>query len=281
MMNNSVIMLGTGSPRLTKERMASAHLLTIGDVPILVDCAEGTTMQLVKSDIAPQDIKHVFFTHLHADHMLGYANFLISGWLEGRRELTVVGPVGTKKMHDLLVEMLKDDIDYRMSLGRPEAGVRDVKVIEIENEGKVEVDLPMDIHCAEMNHNVPTFAYRFEKDEYSVVFSGDTAPPTDNLVKLAQGADLLIHDTALTPIDGDKMPNAEKIWENLQKEHCTPAQSAETAKRANVKELVLTHFLPKMNPEKSLAEAAAVFSGKIYVPNDLDVIQLPVKTSVK
>ena len=81
-------------------------------------------------------------------------------------------------------------------------------------------------------------------------------------------------------IDGDKMPNAEKIWENLQKEHCTPAQSAETAKRANVKELVLTHFLPKMNPEKSLAEAAAVFNGKIYVPNDLDVIQLPVKTQL-
>ena len=97
MMNNSVIMLGTGSPRLTKERMASAHLLTLGDIPILVDCAEGTTTQLVKADIAPQDIKHVFFTHLHADHMLGYANFLISGWVEGRRELTVVGPVGTEK----------------------------------------------------------------------------------------------------------------------------------------------------------------------------------------
>ena len=76
------------------------------------------------------------------------------------------------------------------------------------------------------------------------------------------------------------MPNAAKIWENLQKEHCTPAQSAETAKRANVKQLVLTHFLPKMNPEKALAEAAEVFSGKIYVPNDLDVIQLPVKTSL-
>ena len=213
--------------------------------------------------------------------MLGYANFLISGWLEGRRELTVVGPVGTKKMHDLLVEMLTDDIDYRMSLGRPEAGVRDVKVIEIEMEGQVVIDLPIDIHCAEMNHSVPTFAYRFEKDGYSVVFSGDTAPPTDKLVKLAEGADLLIHDTALTPIEGDQMPNAAKIWENLQKEHCTPAQSAETAKRANVKQLVLTHFLPKMNPEKSLAEAAEVFSGKIYIPNDLDVIQLPVKTSVK
>ena len=140
-------------------------------------------MQLVKANIATQDIKYVFFTHLHADHMLGYANFLISGWVEGRRELTVVGPVGTKKMHDLLVEMLESDIAYRMSLGRPEAGILDVKVIEIENEGHVEVDLPMDIHCASMIHNVPTFAYRFEQDGSSVVFSGDTAPPTDKLSK--------------------------------------------------------------------------------------------------
>lgn len=277
MTNSSIIMLGTGSPRLTKERMASAHLLTMNGTKILVDCAEGTTMQLVKADIAPQDIKHVFFTHLHADHILGYANFLISGWVEGRRELTVVGPVGTKKMHDLLVEMLQDDIAYRMSLGRPEAGILDVNVIEIEHEGKVEIDLPIDIHCASMNHNVPTFAYRFEQEGESVVFSGDTAPPTDKLVELSEGADVLIHDTALTPYDGDKMPNAEKIWENLQKEHCTPAQSAETAKRANVKKLVLTHFLPKMNRDKTLAEAAAVFQGEIVIPDDLDIVEVPVK----
>ena len=203
-----VIMLGTGSPRLNKERISSAHLLLAGDLPILVDCAEGTTMQLVKSDIPPQDIKHVFFTHLHADHMLGYANFLISGWVEGRRELTVVGPVGTKKMHDMLVEMLKDDIDYRMSLGRPDTGIRDVKVIEIEGPGCVKTELAIDIHCAQMNHNVSTFAYRFEYGGEAVVFSGDTAPPTDALVKLAEGADLLIHDSALTIIKNDHTPNA-------------------------------------------------------------------------
>ncbi|MFS0781969.1 MBL fold metallo-hydrolase [Bacillus sp. 1P06AnD] len=278
-MNNSVIMLGTGSPRLTKERMATAHLVTLGGLPVLVDCAEGTTMQLVKLGIAPQDIKHVFFTHLHADHMLGYAHFLISGWLEGRRELMVIGPVGTKRMHDLTVEMLKDDIDYRMSLGRPEAGVRDVKVIEIEQEGPVEIELPIKIQCAKMNHSVPTFAYRFDHEESSVVFSGDTAPPTDHLAKLAEGAGVLIHDTALTPIDGDKMPNAEKIWENLLKEHCTPAQSAETAKKADVKKLVLTHFLPKMNPEKALAEASSVFKGDIIIPNDLEMVLIPTNTT--
>ena len=280
-MNESVIMLGTGSPRLTKERIASANLLLLGELPILVDCAEGTTMQLVKADIAPQDIKHVFFTHLHADHILGYANFLISGWVEGRRELTIVGPVGTKRMHDLLVEMLKDDIDYRMSLGRPESGIRDVTVIEIEDEGKVDIDLPIEIHCAKMNHNVSTFAYRFAKDRKSVVFSGDTAPPTDKLANLAKEADILVHDTALTLVKDDQTPNAKKIWGNLQKEHCTPAQSAETAKKANVGKLVLTHFLPKMDPERVLEEASAIFDGEIIVANDLDVIPISTKSLTK
>ncbi|WP_227937431.1 MBL fold metallo-hydrolase [Alkalihalobacillus deserti] len=280
-MSTSVIMLGTGSPRLNKERMATAHLLSMGGESILVDCAEGTTMQLVKADIPPQDIKYVFFTHLHADHMLGYANFLISSWVEGRRELTVVGPVGTKKMHDLLVEMLENDINYRMSLGRPDTGIRDVKVIEIEKEGRVNVELPIDVHCAEMVHNVPTFAYRFDKESDSVVFGGDTAPPTDPLAKLAEGAGMLIHDACLTLIEDDQTPNSSKIWENLQKEHCTPAQAAETAKKANVKQLVLTHFLPKMNPKNVLDEAAGVFNGEIIIPNDLDVIKLSSKTLTK
>ncbi len=279
-MSHSVIMLGTGSPRLNTERLSSASLLQMGDLPILVDCGEGATMQLMKAGVPPQKVKHVFFTHLHADHMLGYANFLISGWVEGRRELTIVGPVGTKKMHDLLIEMLEDDIEYRMSLGRPEAGIRDVKVIEIEVPGHVDVELPMEIHCARMIHNVPTYAYRFEKEGVSVVFSGDTAPPTDELVKLADGANLLIHDSALTRIEGDQMTNASTIWENLQKEHCTPAQAAETARRANVDQLVLTHFLPKMDPKQAMVDAAEVFNGEIIIPNDLDIIQVAVKSPV-
>ncbi|MEK3935614.1 MBL fold metallo-hydrolase [Sporosarcina sp. FSL W7-1349] len=276
-----VIMLGTGSPRLNKERISSAHLLLAGDLPILVDCAEGTTMQLVKSDIPPQDIKHVFFTHLHADHMLGYANFLISGWVEGRRELTVVGPVGTKKMHDLLIEMLEKDIEYRLSLGRPETGIRDVKVIELAEAGQVNVDLPLLVQCEEMIHNVPTFAYRFDWEGQSVVFSGDTAPPTDALSRLAKDANMLIHDSCLTLIQDDKAPNASGIWKNLQKEHCTPAQAAETAKWANVDQLVLTHFLPKMNPDLAYKEAAEVFSGEIIIPNDLDQLQVSSKVIAK
>ena len=279
-MNHSVIMLGTGSPRLNTERLSSAYLLVMEGTPILVDCGEGATMQLVKAGIPPQEVKHVFFTHLHADHMLGYANFLISGWLEGRRELTIVGPVGTKKMHDLLIEMLEDDIAYRMSLGRPEAGILDVNVIEIATPGRVDVALPIDIHCARMTHNVPTYAYRFEQEGTSVVFSGDTAP-TDELVKLADGANMLIHDSALTRIEGDQMANAEKIWENLQKEHCTPAQAAETAKQANVGQLVLTHFLPKMDPGKAMADAAKVFNGEIIIPNDLDIIKVAVRNKVR
>ena len=96
-MNHSVIMLGTGSPRLNTERLSSASLLVMGGIPILVDCGEGATMQLVKAEIPPQEVKHVFFTHLHADHMLGYANFLISGWLEGRRNLPSLGLLERKK----------------------------------------------------------------------------------------------------------------------------------------------------------------------------------------
>ena len=266
-----VIMLGTGSPRVNKNRFSSSQLLLVDDLKILVDCGEGATMQLAKLDIPPEEIKHLLFTHLHADHVLGYANFLISGWVEGRRELTVVGPKGTKKMHDQIIKMLENDIKYRLSLGRSKSGICDVKVIEILESGLVDVDIPVKIHCASMIHNVSTFAYRFEKEGKSIVFSGDTAP-SDELVQLSKNANLLIHDACLTLIQGDQLPNASTIWENLQKEHCTPTQAAETAKKANVDKLVLTHFLPKIDPQEVYLAAAKVFDGEIFVPNDLDVI---------
>ena len=76
-----------------------------------------------------------------------------------------------------------------------------MNVIEIATPGRIDVALPINIHCARMIHNVPTYAYRFEQEGTSVVFSGDTAP-TDELVTLAVGANMLIHDSALTRIEG-------------------------------------------------------------------------------
>lgn len=270
----SITMLGTGSPRPDLERSGPAQVLHIGETPILIDCGEGTTTQLLKANIAPEDINYLFMTHLHSDHFLGYGQFLLGGWGRGRRKLTVVGPKGTRKFHETIINMYNDDIAYRTSLGRPENGVLDVNVIEIEEPGAVPDVIPAKVTADKMIHNVPTFGYRFKIGDKSVVFSGDTAP-TPNIVKLARNADVLVQDACLakTGIYRDTNdPELQKIWDNLQKEHCSPRQAGKIAQEAGVKRLVMTHFLPNVIPEEVWQEANEVFEGESIVGEDLQKI---------
>lgn len=267
-----MVMLGTGSPRPNLSRSQPAQALMIGEETILIDCGEGTTAQLMKAGIAPESIKSLILTHLHSDHTLGYGQFLLGGWGQGRSELTIIGPKGTKAFHESILNMYSFDIDYRCSLGRSGAGILDVNIIEISEPGVLKDNpLPYKITTARMVHNVPTYAFRFDIGEKAVVISSDTAPNED-IVLLAEGADLLIQNAGLTT--GRKSAALEKIWDNLQKEHCTPEQAGSIAERAKVKKVVLTHFLPEADGSVAFREASEAFSGEVIVPEDLDVIQV-------
>ncbi|WP_053362532.1 MBL fold metallo-hydrolase [Bacillus sp. FJAT-27251] len=273
----TVTMTGTGSPRPEINRSGPSQVLSIGDTHILIDCGENVVRQIQKAQIPLHQINYLFMTHLHADHLYGYGHFLVAGWGSGRKELTVVGPKGTKKFHEQMLEIFKDDIGYRTSLGFSPAGIMDVRVIEVDEPGQIElINLPATVTAANMIHNVPTFAYRFQIGSQAVVISGDTAP-TDELVKLSQGADILIQDACLTTTsmyNTTTRPEMKKVWENLQKEHCTPKEAAETAQNAGVKQLILTHFLPEIDIDEIYREASEIFSGIVVVPNDLDVVSI-------
>ena len=272
----SVTMLGTGSPRPNLERYPTSQLMVIDNLPILVDCGDGATTQLLKLGYENQQIKHLFITHLHADHCLGYGQFLIGGWTAGRRELTIVGPVGTKRFHQKCVEMFEDDIKYRMSLGRPATGIlEDVTIIEVDdNTDEIKTDLPAKITTERMVHYVPTYAYRFEIDDKVVVFSGDTAPHK-GIVDISKNADLLVIASAVAKTEiYSADPNFKHIWENLQKEHCTPAQAAQVATDAGAKQIVLTHFLPGVDPKQVYEEAKVNFTGEVIVCEDLTKVEI-------
>ncbi|KAB7705514.1 MBL fold metallo-hydrolase [Bacillus aerolatus] len=282
MTNVKVTMLGTGSPRPDLERSGPSQVLTVDDTNILIDCGEGTTTQLMKAGIPPENIHYLFMTHLHSDHVFGYGQFLLGGWGLGRRKLTIVGPKGMKHFHETIINLFDEDISYRTSLGRPGNGVLDVNIIEIDEPGEVDCGLPWKISAAEMVHNVLTYGYRFETGEKTVVISGDTAP-APAIVELSKDADLLVIDACLAPTAvyrNTKSPELQKIWDNLQKEHCTPEQTGEIGKEAGVKTLVLTHFLPNIIEEETKQQAAEVFDGEIIVGKDLQVIPVTSTVSV-
>lgn len=277
MENVKVTMLGTGSPWPDMERSGPSQLLWIDELPILIDCGEKTTHQLKRASVELTKINHLFFTHLHADHILGYGQFLLGRWFGTREKLTIVGPKGTRKFHEQILNMYKEDIDYKLSLGRPPEGLLDTEVIEIESSGEMQLDIPAKVSTAPMVHSILTYAYRFDTKSHAVVFSGDTAP-TEAIVELAREADTLIQDSCLAPnsIYTDTL-NSERtrIWKELQKEHCDPEQAAQIAHNASVKQLILTHFLPGTYTEATHLQATKHFSGETIVPNDLQEMVVP------
>jgi ribonuclease BN (tRNA processing enzyme) len=122
---------------------------------------------------------------------------------------------------------------------------------------------------------VPSFAYRFDAADRSIVVSGDTAP-SEALIALARGADVLVHE-ALHPEGARRLlarvPNAPRLERNLFAHHTTVEDAGRIAARAGVKTLVLSHLVPADDPliteEMWLSAARAHFRGRIVLGRDL------------
>jgi ribonuclease BN (tRNA processing enzyme) len=122
-------------------------------------------------------------------------------------------------------------------------------------------------------------AYRFDTPSGSVVFSGDTGP-CDNVVRLAQGADYLVHEVIDVGFIANlvtKMPNRDNIIKHLTESHTSPEDAGRIAARAGVQTLVLSHLVPgdsEIAEDKWEARARAEFDGNVICGVDLDQFAL-------
>jgi ribonuclease BN (tRNA processing enzyme) len=171
------------------------------------------------------------------------------------------------------------DIDLGVSGdgSSPAAAAPDMEpvVIHPEDEHGVQVSAVLVQHAPVF----PAFGYRFDTPRGSVVFSGDTGP-CDNVVRLARGADILVHET----IDVDalmarltRLPNYEAIRNHLASSHSAPEAVGAIAQRAGVGTLVLSHLVPGDGelPEESFeARARETFAGEVMCGVDLDELAL-------
>ena len=255
MSKTRVVLLGTGSPRPCPDRCQPAQLIEIGGQSFIVDCGDGVTTQLVRAGRDVTAVQKIFLTHLHWDHILGYASLVWGGWSAGRPTLEVWGPPGTKRMHELLFGTLyKGDVDW-------------IQVHEI-GEGLAYERDGVSVTATRVKHTVTTYAYRFSYAGRRIVFSGDTAA-CDELVKCADAADLLVQDTCAvhSRLYGDE--RSRKIRDALIGFHASPGQAGQMAQTAGVKRLVCTHLLPGADVEQVRDEAESEFIGETIVGHDL------------
>jgi len=273
MADDSVVLLGTGSPRPSAERAQPSQLLCAGEELFLIDCGDGVTTQLLRSGRDVTAVRKIFLTHLHWDHVLGYAPLVWGGWSAGRPTLEVWGPPGTRRMHELLFGQLhRPDVEWIGRIGYAKSGIDSIQIHEID-EGNVYDRDGVSVQAARVKHPVHTLAYRFNSKGKSVVFSGDTAY-CEELIRLAEGADLLVQDTCACHSKQYGDERSRKIRAALIGFHASPEQGGQMAQRAGVRCLVCTHLLPGADDSQVKAEAKSAFRGETVVGEDLRELPL-------
>ncbi len=272
----------------------------------LVDCGEGTQHQFLRAPVSAAQVTHVLLTHLHGDHVFGLPGFLSSRSLQGGSctALTIVGPKGaeefvtttlrlsqTKLGYGLnFVELAKDGLAFDHPLARVECALLNhpvpcygYAILLPDKPGRFNVEKAIadgilhGPHYGLLKQGLTiTLADGRTVDGKAyidptvpgkkVVILGDTSA-CQAAVRLAEGADLLIHEATFSPADA-KLAAVSG--------HSTTLDAVQTALAARVKALALTHISARYDDEKTsalLAEAKSLLVNTVLAE---DLIQLSV-----
>jgi ribonuclease Z len=264
-----VTLLGTGTPIPNPTRFGPSILVEAGNETLLFDCGRGAVTRLTEAGVALPSVDVVFLTHLHSDHLVGFPDIWLTGWLLGRKgPLRVVGPEGTRGLIENLRRAFRADRAFRQTPPErlPPEGV-EIEANEVR-EGVVYESGGVRVSACLVDHrNVqPAFAYRVDYRARSAVVSGDTLF-SQSLVDFSRRADLLIH-AAWLPTSRNPTPAGERS-----------IASAEDAGRvfALVKPrlAVVYHYLD----DEGLADAVRTeYDGNFVVGKDLMKIEVGKET---
>ncbi|MGP8216167.1 MAG: ribonuclease Z [Bacteroidia bacterium] len=286
-----VTVLGCSSATPAFGRYPTSQFIHIAGRHFLVDCGEGTQMQLRRFSIKFQRISHIFISHLHGDHFLGLSGFLSSIHLLGRTEpLHLYAEAGLKKIIDVTNELSRSVLQYPV-IFHP---------LDFSGNHIIFEDEKLTVSTIIMKHSVPCCGFIFtEKPRPKKLIKEEIEKyqvPVDQMEKLKAGEDFITNEgkrienniltlPALPPrryvycsdtiYDEELIPfirNANLLYHEAtfmedmrerakQTMHSTARDAATLAKKAEVHKLILGHFSARYkNLEPLLAEAKEVFA---------------------
>jgi ribonuclease Z len=271
-----VTLLGTGVPTPVMERFGPSTLVEAGAEKLVFDAGRGVLQRLFQLKIPLKEVRALFLTHLHSDHVVGIPDLWLTGWLVGRPEvpLRVWGPMGTKTLMSHLEQAYQFDIRIRLYDDRPPPqGV--VVLAEEITEGVVYEHNGVKVTAFEVDHSPikPAFGYRIDYGGRSVVLSGDTRF-SENLIRFAQGVDVLVHEVIAAELQRSRASDPERA-ERVIAHHTTPEQAGEVFTRVKPKLAVYSHIGPvTATANELIPPTRKTYSGPLEVGEDLMVIDI-------
>ena len=271
-----ITLLGTGSPIPDPHRAGPATLVQAGGFNVLADCGRGVTMRLAAAGVIPATLHALLITHLHSDHITDLNDIMTTHWImapEGT-PLRIYGPPRIAEVVAAALLMLAPDMDYRLAHHDDLTWRPNVEVIEVHPGDEFDIgQLHVLVGATDHRPVEPTVAYRIEGGTGSVVLGGDGVPCA-GLDQLCAGADAYVQ-TVIREDIVRMVPNAR--FQDIIDYHSTVEQAADTATRAGVTTLVLTHYVPPIQPgaeHEWRALAAQHFAGQIVLGDDLTSVDL-------
>lgn len=248
-----ITILGSGTSVPSLQRNSSGILLQHEGRNNLFDFGYGNLRQLLNLGLTYHDVDRIFFTHNHPDHMCDLIIFLFSTryHLEPRtKDLPIIAAPGFKEFFDGLMEAFKHWLvptTYQ------------VEIIEQDEETRAYGGLT--VTSRKVNHIDLSRGYRVtDASGKTVAISGDT-DYCEGMIELGKNADLMILECSF--------PDELKC-----DGHLTPRLAARLAKEAACKKLCLTHFYPPCDLEEIRAICGEIYSGELYLAEDLMTFEL-------
>lgn len=280
-----IVLLGTGGgPVLGQPRHQTSVAMLQDHAAYMLDFGLGAVQQFARTGVPFSRVRSLFLTLQRPDHTTDYGPFLLSGWIHGMAStVQAYGPPGLTAMTVDYVKAMRTTADFWAESFDMQPMIP-IRTYEFMHGGPVMQDENVKVTSTLVKHPpvVPAFGYRFDFVDRSVAFSGDTAP-TEAMVTLAKGADVLVHEAMYVPAMQAAMQadakrqkvTLESVEEHMTADHTPVADAGRIAAAAGVKELVLYHLTPPtghVTDAEWIAPAAKFFKGKITVGHDLMVI---------